>query len=120
MASFPIKSKADHTPAAPVDSGRAVSGPAKSNPGNRKEKRYLIFVQNREPEKIFLIPCEAGKAVIHEQISGWYLPVETDWPSVSARAGKWISSVKFPLSAWYFCILINTVHIFCFRQNDEA
>lgn len=100
MAAFPIRSKADHTPAAPVAPGRAVPGPAKSNPGNRKEKRYLIFVQNREPEKIFYIPCEAGKAVIHEQISGQHLPVETDRQSVPARAGKWISPAKFPLSDW--------------------
>ena len=61
MAAIPIRSKADHTPAAPVAPGGAVPGPAKSNPGNWKEKRYLIFVQNREPEKFFSFPVKQKK-----------------------------------------------------------
>lgn len=81
MAAFPIGSKADHTPAAPVAPGRTFSGPAESDPGNRKEKRYLIFVQNRESEKKFPVFCEAEKAVIHCRLRYRYLCVEnTDRP----------------------------------------
>ena len=43
VAAFPIRSKADHTPAAPVAPGRTFSGSAESDPGNRKEKRYLML-----------------------------------------------------------------------------
>lgn len=65
VAAFPIRGKADYAPAAPVAPGGAVPGPAKSNQGNRKEKRYLMFVQNRESEKNFLLPCRTEKIVIH-------------------------------------------------------
>lgn len=65
MAAFPIRSKADYTPAAPVAPGRAVPGSAQGNPGNREEKGYLMFVQNRESEKFFLLPCRTEKMIIH-------------------------------------------------------
>lgn len=98
MAAFPIRSKADYTPAAPVAPGRAVPGPAKSNQGNRKEKRYLIFVQNREPEKFFPIYCEAEKVVIHCRLRYRYLCVEATGRPWPAGSRKWISpeETQFP------------------------
>lgn len=95
MAAIPIRSKADHTPAATVAPGGAVPGPAKSNPGNRKEKRYLIFVQNRESEKIFSISCEAEKAVIHCRLRYRYLRVEDTDKPYPVRSRKWISPEKY-------------------------